>query len=182
MDKRKENNSKEIIDLDKISNIHFYWVNLSWINFSWKTFNDCIFEKCNLSNIELKDTTFNSIEFNNSKIMWLKFVDINHFLSNFEFNDCNISLSSFYWLNLKNTNFNDCEIKETDFNNSNLENVNFNYCDLEKSIFANCNLKKTNFVWSYNFSIDPTINKLNKTKFSRENCVWLLSNLDIIIE
>jgi len=114
--------------------------------------------------------------------MWLKFVDLNKFLSNFSFDDCNISLASFYWVNLKNTNFNDCEIKESDFNNADLENVNFNYCDLEKSIFVNCNLKKTNFIWSYNFSIDPTINKLNKTKFSRENCLGLLSNLNIIIE
>ena len=93
----------------------------------------------------------------------------------------------FYYLfnlsfNLKNTNFDDCEIKESDFNNSDLENANFNYCNLEKSLFVNCNLKKTNFIWSYNFSIDPNNNKLNKTRFSRENCIWLLNNFDIIID
>jgi hypothetical protein len=43
-------------------------------------------------------------------------------------------------------------------------------------------MKKTNFIGSYNFSIDPTINKLNKTKFSRENCIGLLSNLNILID
>lgn len=182
MKKVLESNFKEIINQEKISDINFYWINFSSYNLSWKVFSDCIFDKCNLSNINLRSTTFNNIEFKNSKIMWLKFVDLNHFLSSFNFSDCNISLTSFYWMNLKNTDFNDCEIKESDFNNANLENVNFNYCDLEKSIFANCNMKKTNFIWSYNFSIDPTINKLNKTKFSRENCLWLLSNLDIIIE
>ena len=182
MNKIIENNFIEILNQENISNNHFYWINFSWNNFSWKVFNDCIFEKCNLSNIDLRATTFNNIQFKNSKIMWMKFVDLSHFLSNFNFTDCNISLSSFYWMNLKNTDFNDCEIKEIDFNNTNLENVNFNYCDLEKSIFANCNMKKTSFIGSYNFSIDPTINKFNKTKFSKENCIWLLNNLDIIID
>lgn len=182
MDKITENKYINIITWEKISDIHFLWINFTWIQFTWKVFSDCIFEKCNLSNIDLKSTTFNNIEFNNSKIMWLQFVDLNHFLSSYNFNDCNISLSSFHWVNLKNTIFNDCEIKESVFNSTNLENVNFNYCDLEKSIFVNCNMKKTNFIWSYNFSIDPSINKLNKTQFSRENCVGLLSNLDIVIK
>jgi len=177
-----EKDFKNIINEEKISDKLFYKINFSWSDFSWKIFNDCVFEKCNLSNINLRGTTFNNIEFKNSKIMWLKFVDINNFLSNFHFNDCNIILSLFYWINLKNTEFNDCEIKESDFSNCNLENVNFNYCNLEKSIFVNCDLKNTNFIWSYNFSIDPTINKLNKTKFSRENCIGLLANLDIIID
>lgn len=182
MNKITEKDFKDIINGEKISDKHFYQINFSWNDFSWKTFNDCIFEKCNLSNINLRGTTFNNIEFKSSKVMWLKFVDLNHFLSNFNFSDCNILLSSFYWVNLKNTNFDDCEIKESDFTNWYLENTNFNYCDLEKSIFVNCNLKNTNFIWSYNFSINPTINKLNKTKFSRDNCIWLLTNLDIIIE
>jgi len=182
MEKIWNNNLLEIIKWENISNIQFYKIDFSWINFTWKNFNDCIFEKCNLSNIDLRATTFNNIKFSNSKIMWLKFVDINKFLSNFNFSDCNISLSSFYWLNLKNTTFDDCIIKESDFNNADLENVNFNYCDLEKSMFVNCNLRKTNFIWSYNFCINPNANKLNKTKFSRENCIGLLSDLDIIID
>lgn len=182
MEKITDNKFIEILNKEEISNIYFYWINFTWKNFTWKNFNNCIFEKCNLSNIDLRATIFNNIEFKNSKIMWLKFVDLSHFLANFNFSDCNISLSSFYWMSLKNTNFNDCEIKESDFNNTDLENVKFNYCDLEKSIFSNCNMKNTSFIWSYNFSIDPTINKLNKTKFTRENCLWLLNNLNIIIE
>lgn len=182
MQKVTDKNYLDIINQNTVSDIHFYWVNFTWFDFWSKKFNDCKFEKCNLSNINLRNTTFNNIVFDHSKIMWMKFVDLSHFLSNFSFSDCNISLTSFYWMNLKNTQFNDSQIKETDFTNANLENASFNYCDLEKSIFANTNLKNTNFVWSYNFSINPTTNRLSKTKFSRENAVELLSYLDIIIE
>lgn len=182
MQKITDKNYWETMKMDNISGIHFYGINFSGFDFWWKNFNDCKFEKCNLSNIWLRNTTFNNVDFDHSKIMWLKFVDLSHFLSHFSFSDCNISLSSFYWVNLKNTIFNDSEIKETDFTNSNLENASFNYCDLEKSIFSNTNLKNTSFIWSYNLSIDPTRNKLSKTKFSRENALWLLSYLDIVIE
>jgi len=182
MIKITDKNYSDVIEQDIISDIHFYWINFSLYDFWVKKFNDCIFEKCNLSNIPLRSTTFNNVEFVNSKIMWLKFVDINSVLSNFSFSDCNILLSSFYWSNLKNTKFNDCEVKECDFTNANLENAIFAYCDLEKSIIFNTNLKNTNFIWSYNFSIDPTKNKLSKTKFSRDNAIWLLSYLDIVIE
>lgn len=182
MQKITDKNYEEFMNLDNISWMHFYWINFSWHDFWWLKFSDCKFEKCNLSNVSLRNTTFNNISFEKSKIMWLKFLDINQFLSNFSFSDCAISLSSFYWLNLKNTIFNDSEIKESDFTNTNLEWANFNYCDLEKSIFWNTNLKNTSFIWSYNLSIDPTKNKLSKTKFSRENALWLLSYLDIVIE
>lgn len=182
MEKETGKNLNKIFEKNQISDMHFYWINFSVYDFSWINFINCKFEKCNLSNIALNSTTFNNIDFINSKIMWLKFVDINHFLSNFNFYDCNISLSSFYGLNLKNISFEDSEIKETDFTNTNLENSNFNYCNLEKSIFSNTNLKNTNFIWSYNFTIDPNLNKLVKTKFSRENCIGLLNYLDIIID
>jgi uncharacterized protein YjbI with pentapeptide repeats len=182
MQKITDKNYSEIIEQDNISGILFYGINFSWYDFWWKKLSDCKFEKCNLSNVMVRSTTFNNIAFVNSKIMWMKFVDINHFLSNFSFSDCNISLCSFYWVNLKNTIFKDSEIKESDFTNANLENASFDYCDLEKSIFSNTNLKNANFVWSYNFSINPATNKLSKTKFSRDNAIWLLTYLDITIE
>jgi uncharacterized protein YjbI with pentapeptide repeats len=182
MEKVLNNNVNDILRLDEISNKQFYWIDFSAYDFSWKKFNDCAFEKCNLSNIAVKNTSFNNISFVNSKIMWCKFVDLNHFLSNFNFKDCNISLSSFYWLNLKNVYFEDSEIKETDFTNANLEGSKILYSDLEKSIFLNTNLKKTDLTGTYNFSINPNLNKLEKTKFSREYSIWLLQYFDIILD
>lgn len=172
----------EIIPQEDIANIHFIWIDFSKANFSSKNFQSCKFEKCNLSNVILKDTTLNDVNFHNCKMMGLSFVDITQMLSHFNFYDCNISLCSFFWLSLKWTSFEDCQVIETVFTNTHLENANFSYCDLEKSTFTRCNLTNTDFRGSYNFSIDPTINKLKKTKFTRENSIWLLSHLDIEVE
>jgi uncharacterized protein YjbI with pentapeptide repeats len=172
----------EIIPQQDISNIHFIWIDFSKADFSRKNFQSCTFEKCNLSNVKLKDTTLNDIDFVACKIMWLKFVDITQLLSHFKFSDCSISLCSFYGLKLKGISFQDCKIIETDFSNAYLENAKFSYCDLEKSIFVRCNLWNADFIGSYNFAIDPTLNKFKKTKFSRENSIGLLQHLDIIID
>jgi uncharacterized protein YjbI with pentapeptide repeats len=110
------------------------------------------------------------------------FVDITQLLSHFNFSDCAISLCSFFWLTLKSVSFQDCKVIECDFSNAYLENAKFSYCDLEKSIFVRCNLKNADFIGSYNFAIDPTLNKFGKTKFSRENSIGLLQHLDIDID
>lgn len=171
----------EIIPQEDISNIHFIWMDFSKADFSRKNFVTCKFEKCNLSNVKLKDTTLNDVEFHHCKLMGLKFVDITQMLSHFNFYDCSISLCSFFGLKLKWVSFQDCKIIETDFSNAYLENAKFSYCDLTKSTFVRCNLKNANFIGSYNFAIDPTLNKFGKTKFSRENSIWLLQHLDIEI-
>jgi len=77
--------------------------------------------------------------------------------------------------------FEGSNVLESDFYNTKLEWVNFTYCNMKESILENTNLKKTNFNWAINISIDPNTNYLNKTEFSRDNVVWLLETLDIVI-
>jgi uncharacterized protein YjbI with pentapeptide repeats len=182
MQKITPHNFKEIFAQDDIFNLHFIWIDFSNAIFSRKNFQACRFEKCNLSNIILKDTTLNDISFHSCKILWAKFSDISQMLSHFNFYNSSIRLCSFFGLTLKGIKFEDCEIQESDFTNALLENAKFSYCDLEKSTFVWCNLKNADFIGSYNFIIDPVFNKFSNTKFSRENCIWLLQNLDIIIE
>jgi len=164
---------------DYISDVHFVGINFSNHVFSRKNFSNCTFEKCNLSNITLKNTTLNDIRFKGCKILWLKFWDIDRLLSNFNFYDCTITLTSFFWLSLKGIHFEDCKITESDFTNTYLENAVFWYCDLLKTTFLGCNFKNADLRWSFNFSIDPQHNKFSKTKFSREYCEGLLHQLDI---
>ena len=174
-------NYLEVINEANITDKHFIWVDFSWLNFSWKNFCDCKFEKCNLSNIKVEEATFNGINFINSKLMWIKFNELKKLLLNFSLLDCNINLCCFNWLNLKNMSFEGSNVLESDFYNTKLEWVNFTYCNMKESILENTNLKKTNFNWAINISIDPNTNYLNKTEFSRDNVVWLLETLDIVI-
>ena len=91
-------------------------------------------------------------------------------------------MSCFYQMELEKMSFKGSEVKDCNFTRADLEEADFRECDLEKTIFSETNLIKTNFKYAFNFAIDPTINKLKKTKFSPENAVLLLSHLDIEID
>jgi uncharacterized protein YjbI with pentapeptide repeats len=114
--------------------------------------------------------------------MWIKFNEVITVLSHFNFFECDITLCYFNWLNLKNISFEKSKVLESEFYGTTLESVNFTFCDLKDSIFEKTNLKKAIFTWAINYIIDPNINFFYKTKFSKDNVIWLLNNLDIIIE
>jgi hypothetical protein len=59
--------------------------------------------------------------------------------------------------------------------------VVFENCNLEQTIFNNTILEKTDFRTAYNFSIDPEMNKIRKTRFSSVGLSGLLDKYDIEI-
>ncbi|MHB1107356.1 MAG: pentapeptide repeat-containing protein [Lutibacter sp.] len=85
-------------------------------------------------------------------------------------------------MKLKNTKFNKCKLQEVDFSETDLTNASFNNCDLIGSIFNATILEKADFRTSYNYSIDPEINRLKKAKFSLQGVVGLLGKYQIEIE
>ena len=71
---------------------------------------------------------------------------------------------------------------EVDFSETDLSESVFAQCDLSRSIFSNTNLEKVDFRTSFNYSFDPSINRIKKAKFSSEGVIGLLSKYDIVIE
>lgn len=57
--------------------------------------------------------------------MWVKFYEISQFISNFEFSECQITLSSFSDMDLENMNFWDSSIIDSDFMRSKLKKLIF---------------------------------------------------------
>ena len=94
----------------------------------------------------------------------------------------NLNFSSFYKLNLKNTIFKESKLEDVDFIESNLKNAVFNNCDLKGAKFENSELTNVDFTSSFNYSINPEINKIANAKFSLEGLPGLLDNYNIIIE
>ena len=85
----------------------------------------------------------------------------------------------------KNNNVNmeiNYQIKMPLTNNVNLTNATFNNCDLIGSIFKTTILEKTDFRTSFNYSIDPEINRIKKAKFSLQGVIGLLGKYQIEIE
>jgi uncharacterized protein YjbI with pentapeptide repeats len=58
----------------------------------------------------------------------------------------------------------------------------FDNCDFTRAIFENTIIEKTDFRTSFNYSINPEINRIKKAKFSLSGIIGLLAKYDIDIE
>ncbi len=73
-------------------------------------------------------------------------------------------------------------MQETDFAEADLTNAIFDTCNLEQANFDRTTLEKADFRSSYNYTIDPEINRVKKAKFSVFGISGLLTKYDIEIE
>ncbi len=71
---------------------------------------------------------------------------------------------------------------EVDFSNCDLSGSVFENCNLLRATFENTILEKADFCTSFNYSLDPEINKIKKAKFSLSGLIGLLDKYDIEIE
>jgi uncharacterized protein YjbI with pentapeptide repeats len=70
---------------------------------------------------------------------------------------------------------------QADFTETDLTEAKFENCDLSSATFENTILQKADLRTAYNYSIDPSINKLKKAKFSMTGIAGLLDKHDIEI-
>jgi fluoroquinolone resistance protein len=144
-------------------------------------FVDCVFRDCDFSLAKLYNTLLNDINFFNCKLLGLRFDICNDSGLSFNFENCNLKLSSFYKLKLKKTFFKNCNLQEVDFSEADLTGAVFKNCDLQRAGFQNTNLEKADLSSSYNYSIDPEKNKLKKARFSSPGILGLLDKYDLVI-
>ena len=87
----------------------------------------------------------------------------------------------FHHLKYKKIVFKNTQLREADFTQCDLTASIFDNCDLTGARFENTILEKTDFQTSFNYSIDPDINKIKKAKFSLAGISGLLDKYDIEI-
>lgn len=145
-------------------------------------FTDCTFDSCNLSLMKLSKTAFRDIKFIDCKMLGLRFDACNDFGLSFSFDGCQLNHSSFYKTKIKKTIFKNSQLQETDFAEADLTGVVFDNCNLLQAVFERSILEKADFRTSYNYSLDPEINRINKAKFSLPGVSGLLAKYDISIE
>ena len=162
---------------------HCIFKNCAFESADFKNFKflDCRFESCNVSLVQLSGACVQKVHFADCKMQGLRFEACNPFLFEVEFNDCQLNLSSFYKVNLKQTNFINCNLKEVDFTEANLNEAKFIECDLSLAVFDLTNLSKADLSSAHNFQIDPTNNNVKKAKFSAEGALGLLTSFDVLI-
>lgn len=159
----------------------FYNCNFLKVNLSESKFIDCTFINCNSSMADTSISNFQDAKFIDCKMLGIRFDTCSDFGLSFSFNNCILNDSSFYKLKIESTIFDNCQLKSVDFTAANLSKSIFNNCDFANSIIKNTNLEKADLSTSFNFNIDPEINKIKKAKFSSFNLIGLLAKYQIII-
>ncbi len=155
--------------------------NFSGTNLSQMIFQDCTFMECNLSLAALGDTRLLGVSFTQCKLLGLHFEHCRKTGLEILFDHCVANLSSFYQLSLKQTRFTGTSLQEADFTEADCSGVRFDQCDLHLAVFDHTNLEKADFSTAVHYSIDPTINKIKKAKFSLQGLPGLLHRFDIDI-
>ena len=128
------------------------------------------------------ETALGDVIFKNCKMTGIHFEQCNKFMTSLSFDNCQLNLSSFYKLKLKRTSFKNSVLHEVDFTEADISESVFDNCDLAKAVFENTNLEKADLRTSFNYSINPDINRIKKAKFSVSGIAGLLSKYDIVIE
>lgn len=162
-------------------NCQFFSCDFSNADLSGYTFSDCLFTDCNLSLSKLIQTAFSDCVFKDCKMLGLHFENCQPFGLTVRFENCVLNHSSFYKTKIKNTVFNNSSLQEVDFTDADLSVCTFHQCDFTNAHFENSNLEKADFTTAFNFTIDPTVNRMKKAKFSQQQLDGLLRNYDIII-
>lgn len=163
-------------------NCVFNGCNFSGADLSELVFSECEFSSCNMSMAKLSKTALRDVKFKGCKMLGLHFQNCNEFLFEVYFENCTLDLSSFYQRILKKITFKDTSLHEVDFTEADLSAALFNNCDLLNAIFDNTILEKADLRTSYNYSIDPAMNRIKKAKFSMAGLAGLLHAYDIEIE
>ena len=102
-------------------------------------------------------------------------------LTTFQFKGCNLSLASFYEMELSNAIFHDCKLHQVDWTLANLSHAQFSECDLKNAVFESSILEGVDFSTAFNFSIDPSKNNIKNSKYSKEGLIGLLRNYNIVV-
>ena len=168
---------------------HRVWINCQFVRCNFQgsdltenNFIECQFVDCDFSQTRLNGAGFRDVVFSNCKINGVDFSVCNAFIFSFSFDQCVLDGANFFNTNLNKTTFRNCSLLNTNFEESDLTEAIFENCDLHGARFVDSILEKTDFRTAHNFNIDPTLNRLKKSKFSGSNLTGLLQRYKLDIE
>ena len=155
--------------------------NCTFTNISGIEFTNCTFTSCNLSNASVANTKMQDLKFNDCKLIGINFSDTNSFGFSAQFNNCMMDYTNFTRRKLIKCSFVNCKLEGSNFSATDLSKSKIERCNLHYAIFSDTNISGLDFTSNYNFTIDPSKNKVKKTKFLSSNLAGLLSHFDITI-
>ncbi|MBD1397887.1 pentapeptide repeat-containing protein [Pontibacter sp. JH31] len=151
-------------------------------DFSQNRFTDCQFVGCNLAMLRLSGATLNDVVFKECKLTGIDFSACEEFLFTVRFENCLLDYASFLKRKMPKTHFIDSSLKNAVFEQANLTKAKFDNTDLAGAVFERTNLNEANLVTAFNYTIDPELNNIKKSKFSQSGLIGLLARYDIRVE
>ena len=174
--------AQEEIAHTQFENCSFENCSLAGLQLSQSKFIDCRITNSDLSLAKMDHTSLQEVTFTGCKLLGVNFDNCSKLLFSASFENCTLSLASFYGVHMKNSSFVGCNLHEVDFTNTVLTGSWITNCDLLDAVFDNTLLEKVDFRSSFGFIINPDKNYLSKAKFSLNSITGLLANYDILIE
>ncbi len=145
-------------------------------------FIDCNFTGCNLAIARTAGTAFRNNHFRDCKLTGVQFSNCDTFLFAVSFDKCVLNLASFYKMKMKNSRMINCVMNEVDFTETDLTGSVIENCDLANTIFSQTNIEKADLRGSFNYSINPGVNRVKRARFSLAAVVGLLDHLEIRVD
>ena len=146
-------------------------------------FKECKFQQCNLGLLKLIDSSFTNTLFEDSKVIGVNWTEISwpkiKLSCPIKFIKCDISLSTFIGLDLREIVIKECRACDVDFRETDLTKAELTYTDFAKSQFFETNLTSADLTHAKNYSIDIYQNKITKAKFTLPEALSLLDSIDI---
>ena len=174
--------SKNKLDKGDYESCTFSNCNFSNSDVSKIRFLECQFIDCDLSLVNLHETGLQDVTFKDCKMLGLRFDTCSDFAFSIKVDHCQLNHSSFFKKKLSKTVFTKSKLHEVDFTECNLNTSIFDHCDLLNAVFKNTDLQNADLRSSFNFTIDPELNKIKGAKFALESVKGLLTKYNLIIE
>lgn len=130
--------------------------------------------------MNVKTSIFNDVKLLSSKAIGINWSSIG-MPYEMKFENTDISMSSFYTLDLRHTEIINSKVHDVDFTKINLQKANFKGSDLLGSGFDNTNLSNADLSQALNYMIDPNKNILKGTRVSLPQASSFLSYFDLKI-
>lgn len=159
----------------------FVHCNLANMAIPTTSFDSCTFEHCNLMLTRFLNS-MRDVKFVECKMTGTDFTNLNRFSYSLSFEKSQLNYANFFGLKLRKIQFKECNLTEAYFDEADITSSVFTKCDLNRTSFFHTNLEKVDFSSSYNFSINPTTNRLKKAIFSGQDLRGLVAHLDIVIK
>ena len=129
--------------------------------------------------VTMAGTSLKNVSFTDSKLLGINFSYCESFLFSVNFTNCILDYASFEKKKMLKTPFNGCSLKNVIFTETILQGAEFDNCDLSGAVFERTDLQDVDFSTSFNFSIDPELNKMKNARFSSYGLAGLLEKYKI---